>query len=157
MGISALVLVILCIGGDLVVLMMSNGKTVSSWHVQPTVLLAIFSAVANTSLAFALAQGVTLSWWNEALKGTTVRTLHMHWKYGNSVWACLTKFGCFNTVALATIMTTFMVVDGPLLQRASTVVSRPLNGPISIEASIAPELPTGYTVRLLDEWSPEIG
>jgi hypothetical protein len=152
MGIGALILVLACTAGCIVVLISSNGKPLKAWKVQPTVLLALFSAIANTALAFALTQGVALSWWNRALKGSTVRELHQHWKFGTSIWACLTNLKWFNFVALANLMVTLVVVDGPLWQRSSTVTSHPVNGTISIEAMIAPEIPTGYTVWTHSLW-----
>jgi hypothetical protein len=56
MRIGAIVLVVLCIAGGLVVLMISTGQSISSWPIQPTDLLAIFSAVANSALAFTLTE-----------------------------------------------------------------------------------------------------
>ena len=46
-------------------------------------------------------------------------------------------------------MTVLVLADGPLLQRASSVVSQQVDGPIPIHAKIAPELPLGYTVSLI--------
>jgi hypothetical protein len=146
LGVGALLLVLICLIGCIIVLVMSNGEPVSAWNVQPTVLLALFSAVSNSALAFALTEGITLSWWNRARRGSTLEGLHQHWKQGTSLWACLADLKLFNLVAFASVVTTLVVVDGPLWQRASAVVSRQLDGPISIEALITPEIPTGYTV-----------
>ena len=130
-------------------LLLSNGRPVASWRVQPTVLLAIFTAVANSVLAFALAEGVALSWWNKALQGTTVSELHYHWLIGTSVCAAFTRFRYSSFITGASIMTVLVLADGPLLQRASSVVSQQVDGPIPIHAKIAPELPLGYTVSLI--------
>ena len=146
-GIGALILVLACAAGCVIVVTISNEKPLKAWNVQPAVLLALFSAIANTALAFALTQGVALSWWNKALKGSTVRELHQHWKFGTSIWSCLTDLRWFNFVAMANLMVSLVVVDGPLWQRASTVASHAANGTIPIKAMIAPEIPTGYTVR----------
>ncbi len=49
------------------------------------------------------------------------------------------------------------VFDGPLLQRASTIVSKDITSSIMVQASIAPQLPKGYTSR--NDWAnplPEV-
>jgi hypothetical protein len=146
LGIGALLLVSACLVGCIIILVMSNGQSVSAWKLQPNVMLAIFSAVSNSALAFALTEGITLSWWNRARRGSTLKDLHQRWKQGTSVWACLADLKLFNLVAFASVVTALVVVDGPLWQRASTVISRSLDGPISIEALITPVIPPGYTV-----------
>ncbi len=144
---GALVLAFFCIAACVAVLVISDSQPISSWRVQPTVLLVIFSTVANTVLAFALAEGVTLSWWKRALDGGTLRGLHEHYKSGTSVWASLSNIRRFNMVGFACIMTMLVAVDGPLLQRASSVTTQVLEDAVAIQATIAPELPNGYTVR----------
>jgi hypothetical protein len=51
----------------------------------------------------------------------------------------------FNLVALATIVTQAVVFDGPLLQRASTIISKPMTADVNVTAPIAQEIPCGYT------------
>jgi hypothetical protein len=63
LGFAALILSLMCMAGGLFVLVSSNQQPVTSWTLQPTVILAILSAVFNASLAFALAQGAEISWW----------------------------------------------------------------------------------------------
>jgi len=63
LGLGALILSSLCMAGAVGVLVVSNGKAVTLWKVQPTVILAILSAVFNSSLGFALSQGAGISWW----------------------------------------------------------------------------------------------
>jgi hypothetical protein len=77
-----LIIALLCLAGRVVLLMISNGQAVSSWRVQPTVLISIFSTVANSCLAFALTEGLAISWWNKALKGSTLKGLHERWQFG---------------------------------------------------------------------------
>jgi len=110
------------------------------------VYLAIASASANILLHYALAEGDNVAWWRRSLKdGTTINDLHRYWDYGNSLWAASTSGRHFNLVALASIMAALAPINGPLLQRASTVTTRPVQGATYLSASIAPELPEGYT------------
>ena len=68
---------------------------------------------------------------------------------GDSVWATLTAGRHFNKLALASIVVSVAVVDGPLLQRASTIISKDITSSTMLRASIAPQLPIGYTSTML--------
>ena len=144
-GFGALCITLLCTIGSIVVLRLSDGKSVSSWSIQPTVWLALASALSNSSLRFAFSQGVTISWWGKVLGGGTLRELHQHWDYGTSIWASLSAGRNINFIAIASILVTGAIIDGPLLQRASSVRQRTLQSSVPIAASIAPQLPKGYT------------
>jgi hypothetical protein len=144
-GVLALVTVVLCAGADAVILLMSDGKEVDTWTVSPSVILAILSAVANICLRFALAQGVVIAWWRKALRGGTLYDLSRYWESGDSILAAASPWRGCNLVALATLLASAVVFDGPLLQRASTVVSMPVVRPVNVTALIAQELPYGST------------
>lgn len=61
----------------------------------------------------------------------------------------------FNVLALACICTTFVAIDGPLLQRASSVRSQTSDSPISLAVSISPEVPSyysGHTIFTTLDW-----
>lgn len=51
----------------------------------------------------------------------------------------------FTALALAYLCATFVAVDGPLLQRASSVQSRPPSTPIIVRVLITPEIPSYFT------------
>lgn len=151
LGISALIGVLLCIITSAVVLTASNGKRIDTWPtqnftVQPAVLLALLSALTNTLLRFSLQEGCTIAWWHKATKGGEVADLHRYWAYGASSKASVTSGRHFNKVALACLLTTLVVIDGPLLQRASTFMARPTTTPIMMSVSVSSDpLPTGFS------------
>lgn len=146
LGLAALVGAAGCCAAAAFVLIHSDGQPIRDWTLQPTVYLAIASAAANILLHFALAEGVNVAWWRRSLKeGTTVNDLHRYWNYGNSLWAASTSGRHFNLVALASILAAFAPINGPLLQRASTVTNQPVQGQVTLSASMAPELPDGYS------------
>ena len=60
-GITAICIVLGCIVASLAVLIVSDGQAVDSWPIQPTVYLAIVAAIANSALALARQEGVTVS------------------------------------------------------------------------------------------------
>ena len=68
---------------------------------------------------------------------------------GDSLWASITAGRHFNFVAWASIIVSVTVFDGPLLQRASTIVSEPVIIHSSTNVSIAQQLPVGYTSSIL--------
>jgi hypothetical protein len=63
LGVVGLILCFLCIGGAIIVLHSSNQQPVNGSKVEPTVILAILTAVFNLALALALSQGARISWW----------------------------------------------------------------------------------------------
>ena len=143
--------VVIAIVSTLVVLVNSHGKPIDSWPdhrrpIQPTVLVAVFTAIANTLLRYLLAEGVQLSWWTKALDGATVGDLHRYWSFGSSAFAAALAGRHFNWISLASLITTLVVVDGPLLQRSSTVAVQSYAAPVNISAQhpTAP-LPLGFT------------
>jgi hypothetical protein len=144
-GVLALITVVLCAGADAVILYKSDGKEVDTWTVSPSIILAILSAVANICLRFAFAQGVVIAWWRKTLRCGTLYDLSRYWESGDSILAAAMPWRGFNLVALATLLASAVVFDGPLLQRASTVVSMPVSRPVNVTAFIAQELPYGAT------------
>ncbi|MCJ1402974.1 hypothetical protein MMC11_006196 [Xylographa trunciseda] len=143
-GISALFGVILCVVASALVLRSSNGTRIDLWPAenhtfQPAVFLALFSALANTLLRFALQEGCAITWWREVIKGKSIIDLHRYWFYGASAKASLTSGKHFNKVALGCLLTTIVVIGGPLLQRGSTITSASLAGAATLSVFLTPD------------------
>lgn len=62
LGFGALTLFLATIAASATILIVSNGQEVSTWAVQPTVLLAVVSAVGTAALAFTQAEGAVVFW-----------------------------------------------------------------------------------------------
>ncbi|KAE8453901.1 hypothetical protein EG329_007677 [Mollisiaceae sp. DMI_Dod_QoI] len=144
-GAIALLGALACIVASIVVLVVSDGQPISSWTVSPTVYLAALMTGTNMLAHFAFTEGVKVSWWYRALRGSTVADLHHQWAHGDSIWAALFSGRRFNVIALGSIAVTVLVIDQPLIQRASSVVTVPKRFPVNVTASIAPEIPWGFT------------
>lgn len=130
----------------IIVLQLSNNKSVDDWTVQPTVYLAIASAATNIFLHFALTEAVTVAWWRRALqRDTTIADLHRSWKYGQSLWAALTSGRHFNALALASILVAIVPINGPLLQRASRIRQGHFEYDTDLHINIAHKIPEGYS------------
>lgn len=128
-----------------VVVTRSHGQ-IANWRVSPAVLLAISAAIANLLMRYALSEGVTLSWWTKALEpGTKLEDLHNIWASGSSFLLALSSGRAFNLAALACIAVSLTPINGPLLQRASSVVSATNSLPIDLRIPIAQQIPYGYT------------
>ena len=126
LGLLAWLAAVLATMGTVVVLKTSDLQPTDEWPsasipVQPTVLLAILTALANTFLRFALSEGATVAWWAAALRGGTIDHLHQVWTHGVSVRAAAFSGRHGTLLAVACILTSAVVIDGPLLQRASAV------------------------------------
>jgi hypothetical protein len=69
---------------------------------------------------------------------------------GTSVWRSVVAGRKTNILALAYIFSTIVALDSPLVQRASKVVAVPwANATGPLHAVIEPEIPRGYTGKLL--------
>ena len=141
----ALIVAILCGGASTVVLRVSDKQAVESWSLRPSVWLAIFSALANTSLRFALSEGVGIAWWHHVSKPGTLGDLHQYWTCGVSLKAACGSVHRLNVVAVASIMVATVVIDGPLLQRASSTKLSQVSSTLSLNMTLATALPYGYT------------
>jgi len=106
-----------------VILLYSNGKPVASMsgNLQPTVLIAYTSTLANAFMGAALVEAVVVSFWHRALEGTTVRDwapfcsclchaemrvtempeLHHHWASGQSVLGAVKALCSWKTLTVS--------------------------------------------------------
>ncbi|KAG6364767.1 hypothetical protein INS49_006371 [Diaporthe citri] len=130
---------------SIIILFESDGQPTEKWAVSPTVYLAILTTVTNVLSKVAFRDGVKTAWWRKALHGGTVRDLHTRWSHGDGVWSALMAGRDFNYIALASMAATFIVVDQPLIQRASRVAVVQRTSPVTVTANIAPEIPWGFT------------
>ncbi|KAL1892434.1 hypothetical protein Cpir12675_004548 [Ceratocystis pirilliformis] len=123
-----------------------NGQSVSKYgnsSLQPSVILAYTSTVANTALAFAMAEAGTVYYWTQALAGTQLVNLHYNWL------ACQGPLGGIKSlikrraivpglVCLAVGISTLL--RGPLVQRVLDINS------IIVPVSGSIEAPVGQTM-----------
>lgn len=86
-----------------------------------------------------------IKWWGKALRGGTLYDLSRYWESGDSILGAIKSGRGFNVVAVATVIASAIVLDGPLLQQASTIVSKPIVTTVNVTAPIAQEMPYGYT------------
>jgi hypothetical protein len=148
-GIVALTVAIMCIFGSLTILIVSNGQPVTNWPVSPTVYLAIVTAVANSCFALALAQARPVSWWYRASRGASIKALEGHWHTINTVGGAF-FYGKISILTAACIVTAFAIVDGPLLQKASSVRLTTTTNNITLNLQVLPELQTGFSANYWD-------
>jgi hypothetical protein len=129
------------------VLVVSNEHPISSWAVQPSVLLAIASTVANILIRYSLSEGLAIAWWTEAMRnnGTRVVDLHNAWAFGTSLTKAPPSGASFNLIALAGIAVALVPINSPLLQRASTVTTKLVTQPLTLNIPVAQEFSIGYT------------
>lgn len=145
-GFFSLLFAVLAAASMVAVLVISNDKPVTGWTLSPAVYLAIASTVANILLNYALSEGVQVAWWVKSMKrGSNISDLHNVWSHGTSVRRALISGRSFNLVALACITVALAPVNGPLLQRASTITTASHNTEATLTILAAQEFPTGYT------------
>ncbi|KAK4569725.1 hypothetical protein LTR86_002693 [Recurvomyces mirabilis] len=158
-GIIALCITIGSMFISLMILVISNGQTTSSWKIQPAVYLAIAAALANIALNFAYARAVPVAWWYRASQGTTIRALEEQWQSSSSVVRAASHARRKpSTIIAASICVPLMFIDGALLQRASSVRSAEHIELLTLNITLPPELPTGFSGVIADgTFVPGIG
>lgn len=143
-GLAALLGGLACTAVTAGVLVLSDGKETTSWPtettpVSPAVMLAILTAAANALLLIAFRDGCTIAWWSKMLKGGTVDDCHTYWAYNSGLLQAARSRRFLNRVALSCLATSLIIIDGPLLQRASTVTTRSTSDLVSFSAFISPD------------------
>ncbi|KIW13119.1 hypothetical protein PV08_08306 [Exophiala spinifera] len=129
-----------------IILLVSNGDDINSWRFQPTVYLSIASTVTNITVVYALFEGLTITWWHQALKdGTTIGDLHRIWAFGNSILAAVFSGRNINMVAIASMFVALCPINGPLLQRASTLGNATIPSQQPLNIPVKQLVPRGYT------------
>lgn len=144
-GIGSLCLAAFCVFASLAILLASDGQPVDRWSISPTVYLAIVAAIANSAVRVGHFHAVPVSWWYHASKGGSIRALERHWEINNSVGRALFYARHLSLLNLACIAVSLAVIDGPFLQRASTVVLTRQTTNVTLNILLPAELPTGFS------------
>ena len=70
-GLFAMFVALSSIAISLGILVASDGDDTATWVADPSIYLAICTAIANLSVRYACINGVAIAWWIRALKGST--------------------------------------------------------------------------------------
>lgn len=81
-GVVAMLLAAASVVACLGILAGSDGQDVDGWVTPPSTYIAIFTAIANMSMRYAAIQGVFITWWRSASKGSTLSRLETSWRSG---------------------------------------------------------------------------
>ncbi|KAF7555271.1 hypothetical protein G7Z17_g2283 [Cylindrodendrum hubeiense] len=127
-GLLALVLTLGCAVAIVGVLFSANGVATDSWPseehpIQVAVVLAVLIAMGNAGLTMAYGEGVTLTWWVKMLKGGNLNDSHRYWEHGASAFQSLLGIRHLSKITFVSMLLVLLLVDGPLLQRASSFTS----------------------------------
>ena len=125
----------------------SKDDAVSSWSVQPAVLLAIFSGISGLLFASALESGIAIQFWLHASEGTPISQLHYIWNHGRGLglFGALRAGSKARTVALlATAAYLMQFLAGPFLQRCTYQTVREDVVHESLSVDIAERIPDGW-------------
>ncbi|KAK3075557.1 hypothetical protein LTR53_000995 [Teratosphaeriaceae sp. CCFEE 6253] len=145
LGLLALGISVGCMFVSLAILLVSHNQPVSNWPVQPTVYLAIVTAAANAAIGFARYNAVPISWWSNVARGNTIEELERQWEAGHSVLLALRQHYRMGFTGITTLLVALMIIDGPLLQRSTTVGAATTTKDVTLDLRLTPELPTGFS------------
>ncbi|KAK0627390.1 hypothetical protein B0T14DRAFT_563198 [Immersiella caudata] len=146
-GVAAIGGMVACLVASAVVIAVSHDDLVSSWRVQPAVLLAIFSASSNIVFNTALATGIAVRFWLCAERGAKLSQLHYIWDHGRvlGIGSAVRAGPPARTVAVFALLANVMqFVGAPLLQRSSYQVIQYHQSTESLSIDLAREIPDGW-------------
>ncbi|KAH8660805.1 hypothetical protein BGZ60DRAFT_433653 [Tricladium varicosporioides] len=152
--------VILTIIATALIVIISNGQTVKEWKVRPSVILAILSSFMGVVLSYLLSNGIAITWWHAAGKGTTVE--HLHQMTNKAIlfqpyqWSIkLFADRSFTSVVLGTLVisiTTFAV--GPMVQQSTRTQSSILTTEgLQLKVNMLQKIPDGLAGSVLSQQS----
>jgi hypothetical protein len=149
LGISALIAAIGCAIASAIIIIISDQHP-ADWRFEPSVVLALLSAIATAFLFVVLHSGVTITWWRAVSnpRGTSLATLHHIWNHGGGGGLSAAFFAGrnVNKVAIASILICVASVTySPLLQRASHTRSMALSTNVT------------KSIELAQTWRDELG
>lgn len=97
----------------------------------------LLSSPPHALFRYAFIEGVRVSWWVRAQRGTSVGALHRSWVHAQSAIPVVTAGRHISLTAVASFFVVMLLIDGPLFQRASSVgvktkhISTDLTVPVS--------------------------
>ncbi|KAH7183321.1 uncharacterized protein B0J16DRAFT_163597 [Fusarium flagelliforme] len=147
-GLSMWLLALIGTMSAVLILKYSDGVPVDHWdkNMQPTVWLALTSALSGAFLAVAFTEGAAISYWRTAGKPVTLQQLQA--VYGSSTGIIQAAINLFTwkskTLGIASILMTLSVMRGPLMQRASATANYYETQQGRMNFHIARELPEDY-------------
>ena len=150
-GLVSLGIAFICIFASLGILFASDGQFIDAWPIKPAVYLAIIAAITNTALQLARAQALPIDWWYSAYRGSTLRDLEQRWEAGDGlISTILLSNRHISKASIASVALALFIIDGVLLQRASTTGLAQQSTPRTLQIMQSPEVPTGFSGNLHD-------
>jgi len=98
----------------------ADGQRVDNVRASIHALLSTPVAICNSLIRFAFGQTLPLYWWRAATAGTSIGRLHQQWEVGRGFLNAIKTPRGFGFVFMATMLTTLLAADQPLMQRALT-------------------------------------
>lgn len=146
-GLIALFVAFSCVFFSLAILVTSNGKATKTWTFQPSVYVAIASAVANVAISVAYSRAIPIAWYYRAsrVQGATIRSLQRQWEAGSSLPLALLNIRDAGYPTAVAVLAALMIIDGPLLQQATSVRKGTTVSTITLNVSLSPEVPNGFS------------
>jgi hypothetical protein len=136
-----------CMGASAGIIVASNGQTISSWKIEPAVLLAVLSSIWNYSLGAVFGISVSITWWRTASRGTTLESLHYIWNQGavlNPISALRSSAAARKVVLLAWLVVSVQIANNPLWQRSTHIGTENVVVQDSMTLDMTPRLPDGW-------------
>jgi hypothetical protein len=151
LAIASLLVVLMCMGASAGIIFASDKQITTPWKVQPAVLLATLSSVANFALGIAFSASVAITWWRSAERGTSLASLHYIWVRGEVprfFSALAAGSDAREAVLAAAFIAIVQIGSSALLQRAIHTRIETTVTPQTVLLNITPLLPEGWMATL---------
>lgn len=136
-----------CMAASAGITIISNNQAVTSWKVNPTVLLAFLSSIWSSSITVVLTISITITWWRCASHGATLETLHCIWNKGFGLGrfsALCSSISAGRVAVSAWLVILVQIAHNPLLQHATRTVIAEAVVPDNITLAMSPQIPDGW-------------
>jgi Protein of unknown function (DUF3176) len=146
-------LYLLCVGAVIATVCYFDHKPVVS-HVpekQPSSILAVIASISNLTIGALLALGTANAWWRSAVRGSTVRRLHLIWEHGagRGIFDAFRAGWDSRFVAMVAILvSTVHLVAEPLIQRSVNTMNGQITRPFTMHLNLPQTLPDGWVGEL---------
>jgi hypothetical protein len=154
-----ILLMLACMGASASIIAISDGQPVGSWIIEPAVLLAFISSIWNFAAGSMLGIAVTITWWRNFVRGTTIRNLHYIWSRGAGLsWFASFRAGvdARNILLLASLIVLVQAINNPLLQRSSHVDAKNVTVADTMMLDMVSQLPDGWLAQIENATSASV-
>lgn len=142
LALFSLLLALACVAFTALVILEADGSLAST---NVYSLLSTPVTICNLLVRFPFGQALPLYWWRSAIAGSSIGRLHRQWEVGRGFLNAIKTPRGFGLAFIATILTTFLAADQPLMQRTLSQQQYGYPGQLEFDIWMPSQLPEGFS------------